>query len=58
MNEAVRAYIYRILLAIQPIVVAYSVVTEEQAVLWVGLGSAVLSAGLATLNTSTDSRNP
>ncbi len=58
MRESTRAYIYRILLAIQPIVVAYSVVTEEQAVLWVGLGSAVIGAGLATLNTSTDSRNP
>jgi hypothetical protein len=53
MNEATRAWIYRILLAVQPLVVAYGVATEEQTVLWVGVASAVLGTGLATLNTST-----
>jgi hypothetical protein len=53
MNEATRAWIYRILLALQPLVVAYGVATEEQTVLWVGVASAVLGTGLATLNTST-----
>ena len=53
MNEATRAWIYRILLALQPVVVAYGIATEEQTVLWVGVASAVLGTGLATLNTST-----
>jgi hypothetical protein len=53
MNEATRAWIYRILLAVQPLVVAYGIATEEQTVLWVGVASAVLGTGLAALNTST-----
>lgn len=53
MNEATRAWIYRILLALQPLVVAYGVATETEAVLWVGVASAVLGTGLATLNTTT-----
>jgi hypothetical protein len=53
MNEATRAWIYRILLAIQPLVVAYGVATETEAVLWIGVASAVLGTGLATFNTST-----
>ena len=57
MNEATRAWIYRILLALQPLVVAYGVATEEQTVLWVGVASAVLGTGLATLNTSTSSED-
>lgn len=55
MNEATRAWIYRVLLALQPLVVAYSLATEEQAALWLGVASAVLGAGLATVNTSTGS---
>jgi len=53
MSEKTRAYVYRILLALQPVVVAYQLLTEEQAVLWLGVASAVLAGGLATLNTST-----
>jgi hypothetical protein len=53
MNEATRAWIYRVLLAIQPLIVAYGYATEEQTILWVGVASAVLGTGLATLNTST-----
>jgi hypothetical protein len=53
MNEATRAYIYRILLALQPLVVAYGLATETESVLWVSVASAVLSAGLATKHTST-----
>ena len=53
MNESTRAWIYRVLLAVQPVVVAYGLVTDELAVLWVGVASAILSAGLATTNTST-----
>ncbi len=54
MTESTRAYIYRVLLALQPIVVAYGVVSDTQAVLWLSVASAVLGTGLATLNTSTD----
>lgn len=52
-NERVRAWVYRVLLAVQPIIVAYSVATDEQAALWVSLAAAVLGTGLATANTST-----
>lgn len=54
MNEATRAYIYRVLLTLQPVVVAYGLSTDTQAVLWVSVASAVLGTGLATVNTSTD----
>ena len=54
MKEATRAWIYRILLALQPLVVAYGVATETEAVLWVGVASAVLGTGLAAINTSTN----
>ena len=53
MPEATRAYIYRILLALQPIAVLAGVLTETEAVLWVGVASAVLGNGLAMVNTST-----
>lgn len=53
MTESTRAYIYRVLLTLQPIVVAYGLVTDEMAVLWVNVASAVLGLGLATLNTTT-----
>ena len=53
MNEATRAYIYRILLALQPVLVAYSLVTDQQAALWLGVASAVLATGMASANTNT-----
>ena len=53
MNETTRAWIYRVLLALQPLIVAYGLATETEAVLWVGVASAVLGTGLASLNTST-----
>lgn len=53
MPENVRAYIYRVLLALVPVAVAYGYVTEQDAALWVAVASAVLGNGLATLNTST-----
>jgi len=52
-SQSTRAYIYRILLAVQPLVVAYGLVTDQQAALWVGLGSAVLGLTLASANTTT-----
>lgn len=52
-NEATRARIYRVLLALQPLVVAYGLASSERAALWVAVISAVLGTGLATANTST-----
>jgi hypothetical protein len=54
MTEATRAYVYRVLLALQPVVVAYGLVSDTEAVLWLSVVSAVLGTGLASLNTSTD----
>lgn len=53
MTEKTRAYIYRVLLALTPLVVLYGYLTEEQAALWVGVASALLGNGLAVANTST-----
>lgn len=53
MNEATRAWIYRVLLAVQPLVVAYGLASNEEAVLWISVASAVLGTGLASVNTST-----
>jgi len=52
-TEAKRAYIYRVLLAVLPLLTAYGVVAENQVPLFVGLAAAVLGVGLATANTST-----
>ena len=52
-SEAARAYIYRVLLAVQPLVIAYGVTTSELAALWLSVIAAVLVTGLATANTST-----
>lgn len=52
-SEQTRAYIYRVLLALQPVVVAYGLLTEQMAVLWLSVAAAVLGTGLAAVNTST-----
>jgi hypothetical protein len=52
LTEPTRAWIYRVLLAAQPIIVAYGFATDELAVLWLSLIAAVLGTGLATINTS------
>ena len=54
MTESTRAYIYRVLLAAQPLVVAYGIVTDQMAALWLSVLAAVLGNGLAAKNTSTD----
>ena len=51
-NEATRARIYRVLLALQPLVVAYGLASSERAALWVAVISAALGTGLATAHTS------
>lgn len=53
MPEHVRAYIYRILVVALPLLIAYGVVDEQNAALWLALAGAVLSTGLAAVNTST-----
>ncbi len=58
MNESTRAWIYRVLLAAIPIAIAYGVINEQDASLWIGLVGAVLGTGLATINTSTKSDAP
>lgn len=53
LSQHTRAWIYRVLLAVQPLVVAYGLTTDSLAVLWVGVVSAVLGTGLAAANTTT-----
>lgn len=53
MTEATRAYIYRILIAVSPIVVFYGLATAEEAALWVTLIANALGVALAAINTST-----
>lgn len=52
-TEATRAYLYRVLLTLQPVVVAYGVMSNELAALWISVLAAVLGLGLASANTST-----
>lgn len=53
-SEPTRAWIYRISLAVIPLLIAFGAVAEEDAPLWIALAGAVLNSGLATANTSTD----
>lgn len=52
-NEATRAWIYRVLVAVVPILVFYGAVDESQIAVWLGLASSVLGFGMASMNTST-----
>jgi heme/copper-type cytochrome/quinol oxidase subunit 4 len=52
--EHVRAYVYRVLLALLPILVVLGVVTSSTVPLIIVLVEAVLGLGLAVANTSTD----
>lgn len=61
MSEAKRAWLYRISVGLIPLLVAYGVVAEGTAGLWLGLAGAILGAGtsgLAAANTSTKPRPP
>lgn len=53
MSETTRAWLYRVLVAVVPILTAYGVVAEEKAPLFVALAAAVFGNGLAAKNTST-----
>ena len=53
MNESTRAYIYRVLLAVVPVLTARGIVSDSDASLIVALAAAILGIGLAVHNTST-----
>jgi hypothetical protein len=53
LTETTRAYIYRVLLGLSPIVVFYGIVTAEEAALWLALIANALGVTLAAFNTST-----
>lgn len=52
-TERGRAYLYRVLLAVLLLLVAYDVVAADDVPLWVGMVAALLGVGTATVNTST-----
>lgn len=52
MNERTRAIIYRVEMALVPLLIYYGLVSEEAAALWAGLIAAVLGFGLASKHTS------
>lgn len=58
MKESTRAYLYRIVTVVIPILTAYGVVSEEKAPLFVALAAAVFSTALAAKNTSTTADEP
>jgi hypothetical protein len=51
--ENVRAWLYRIATPAIPLLVAYGVIEESKAPLWVAFVAAFLTSGLAAVNTST-----
>lgn len=51
-NEKTRAYIYRILLAVCPLIAFYGLLSAEEIALWLGIAGTILNI-LPTLNTST-----
>jgi hypothetical protein len=55
-SQNTRAYIYRVAVAVMPLLILYGVISEQAAALWVGVLAAVLSVGsssLAAKNTPT-----
>ncbi len=53
MNEATRAWLYRLVTPITALLTGYGILDDRTAALWAGLAGALLMGGLATLNTST-----
>ena len=51
-NEKVRAYIYRILLAVSPLVAFYGLLSADEIALWLGVASTALNI-MPVMNTST-----
>ncbi len=56
-DERTRAWIYRVLTAIVPLLIAQGAIEGQTASLWLALAGAVLGTGLASLNTSTKGRD-
>jgi hypothetical protein len=52
-NEQTRGYLYRVGVAVVPVLTAYGLLNERDAVVWLGLLGSVLGIGLAAMNTST-----
>lgn len=56
MQEHVRAWIYRVLTALVPLLIFYGVISDTEASLWLGIAAAVLALGegaLASMYTTT-----
>lgn len=51
-SERTRAYIYRVLLAVSPVVAFYGLLSDDELALWLGVASTVLNV-LPVLNTTT-----
>jgi hypothetical protein len=61
MSESTRAYIYRVLVVLVPVLGFYGLAQDGEAELWLTVASVVLGTTgglLATANTSTKSNNP
>lgn len=55
-DERTRAYLYRIAIAVMPILIMYGVVSEQEAAVWIGVVAALLSISANTMaakNTTT-----
>lgn len=52
-NEATRAWIYRVVTALIPVLTAYGLIDNEKVPVLLALVAAVLSTGMAAVNTST-----
>lgn len=50
--EWVRAWVYRVATAVMPLLIAYGIVDDQKAAMWIGVATAVLVPGLAAANTS------
>lgn len=57
-DEAHRAWLYRILLALVTLAALYGIIGENEVAGWTGLVTAVVGNGLATLNTTTRKELP
>lgn len=53
LSEPTRAWLYRVLTAAVPLLVAYGAIDEQVAPLIVALGASLFGFGLASSNTST-----
>lgn len=54
LSAKTRAYIYAILLAVQPLAIAYGFISHDMSVLWINVIGAVLNGSLALTNITPD----